>query len=136
MSNIEYRRGAVYSLQFHIVWCTKYRRCVLNPGIMSVLNNILAKIAKDNGCRIEELNYGPDHLHILLASDPEIRIPSLIKALKGSSARLLFREFPDLKSSLWGGHLWNPTYFIATVSENTEQQIREYIRGRDNGAGV
>ena len=31
---------------------------------------------------------------------------------------------------LWGGHLWNPSYFIATVSENTEKQIREYIQNQ------
>ena len=33
-----------------------------------------------------------------------------------------------LKKKLWGGHLWNPSYFIATVSENTEEQIRNYIK--------
>lgn len=26
--------------------------------------------------------------------------------------------------------LWNPSYFIATVSENTEKQIREYIQNQ------
>ena len=29
-----------------------------------------------------------------------------------------------------GGHLWNPSYFIATVSENTEQQIIDYIKNQ------
>ena len=33
-----------------------------------------------------------------------------------------------LKQQLWGGHLWNPSYFVATVSENTEEQIRKYIQ--------
>ena len=35
-----------------------------------------------------------------------------------------------LKKELWGGHLWNPSYFIATVSENTEEQIINYIKGQ------
>lgn len=48
-----------------------------------------------------------------------------IKALKGVSARLLFKEFPLLKKKLWGGYLWNPSYFVATVSEHTEEQIRK-----------
>lgn len=47
-----------------------------------------------------------------------------IKALKGVSARLL-KEFPLLKKKLWGGHLWNPSYFVATVNEHTEEQIRK-----------
>ena len=29
----------------------------------------------------------------------------MMKALKGVSARLLFKEFPILKKKLWGGHL-------------------------------
>lgn len=29
---------------------------------------------------------------------------------------------------LWKEHLWNPSYFVTTVSENTEEQIREYIQ--------
>jgi putative transposase len=54
----------------------------------------------------------------------------MINPLKGVSARLLFKKFPKLKNKLWGGHLWNPSYFVATVSKNTEQQIRQYIRNQ------
>ena len=45
------------------------------------------------------------------------------------SKRLLMKQYGDeLRKQLWGGHLWNPSYFIATVSENTEQQVRDYIK--------
>ncbi|WP_207394398.1 transposase, partial [Clostridioides difficile] len=27
-------------------------------------------------------------------------------------------------------HLWNPSYFVATVSENTEEQISKYINNQ------
>jgi REP element-mobilizing transposase RayT len=51
--------------------------------------------------------------------------PDMLKALKGVSARLLMKEYGDeLKKKLWGGHLWNPLYFIATLSEKTEEQIK------------
>ena len=55
----------------------------------------------------------------------------MIKALKGVSARLLMKEYGDeLKKQLWGGHLWNPSYYVATVSENTESQIKKYIQNQ------
>ena len=55
----------------------------------------------------------------------------MIKALKGVSARLLMKEFgEELKRKLCGGHLWNPSYFVATVSENIEEQIRKYIQNQ------
>jgi putative transposase len=71
-----------------------------------------------------------DHIHLLIECNPQHYIPNIIKALKGTSARLLFKEFPQLKRNLWGGHLWNPSYFIATVSENTEEQIKSYIQNQ------
>ena len=41
------------------------------------------------------------------------------------------KEFgEELKKKLWRGHLWNPSYFVATVSENTEEQIRKYIQNQ------
>ena len=36
----------------------------------------------------------------------------------------------SLRKKLWGGHLWNPSYFVATVSEQTDEQIRRYIQSQ------
>ena len=32
-NTLSYGRGYVYSLQYHLVWCTKYRKQVLKNGI-------------------------------------------------------------------------------------------------------
>ena len=32
-NELAYGRGYVYSLQYHLVWCTKYRKKVLRSGI-------------------------------------------------------------------------------------------------------
>lgn len=126
---VAYGRGYVYSLQYHIVWCVKYRRKVITPIIEASLLTIIRKIADDNNFEILEANTDKDHIHLLVSCSPQHYIPNIIKALKGVSARLLMKEYgTQLKRQLWGGHLWNPSYFIATVSENTEEQIREYIQ--------
>ena len=125
---ITYGRGYVYSLQYHIVWCVKYRRKILTPDIEVSLMAIIHKIAKDNDFEILEANTDKDHIHLLISCSPQHYIPNIMKALKGVSARLLMKEHGDfLKQKLLRGHLWNPSYFVATVSENTEVQIREYI---------
>jgi putative transposase len=124
-------RGYVYSIQYHIVWCVKYRHKIITPTIEKSLIEILQKIANDNNFSIIEVNTDLDHVHLLLDCSPQHYIPNIIKALKGVSARLLMKEFGDeLKKKLWGGHLWNPSYFVATVSENTEEQIRKYIKNQ------
>ena len=92
---------------------------------------ILNKIAKDNGFKIVNINSDLDHIHLLIECTPQHFIPDILKALKGVSARILMREFGvELKNKLWNGHLWNPSYFIATVSENTEEQIKKYIESQ------
>jgi len=92
------------------------------------LHEILNKIANDNNFKITEINGEADHIHLLVECSPQHFIPDMLKALKGVSARLPMKEFRDeLKKKLWGGHLWNPSYFVATVSENTKSQIKDYI---------
>jgi len=130
MSEIHYGRGYVYSIQYHIVWCIKYRHKVLNEKIEKALIYLLNSIAKNNGFTIQEVNTDLDHIHLLIECTPQHYIPDIIKALKGVSARLLLKQYPELKKKLWGGHLWNPSYFIATVSENTKEQIRNYIKSQ------
>ena len=129
--NINYGRGYVYSIQYHIVWCVKYRRKILTPVIEKDLIEILNKIAKDNNFEILECSGDLDHIHLLINCSPQHYIPDMIKALKGVSARLLIKKYGEyINERLWGGHLWNPSYFIATVSGNTEKQIREYIQNQ------
>jgi putative transposase len=112
------------------VWCVKYRHKILNDRIEKTLIELLYKIATENGFIIQEINGDLDHIHLLIECSPQHYIPDIIKALKGVSARLLLKEYPELKKKLWGGHLWNPSYFVATVSENTEEQIRNYINSQ------
>lgn len=125
---VTHGRGYVYSIQYHIVWCVKYRHKIITKKIEKRLIFILNKISDDNNFQILECNTNEDHIHLLINCSPQHYIPDMIKALKGVSARLLMKEFgEELKKTLWEGHLWNPAYFVATVLENTEEQIRKYI---------
>ena len=124
-------RGYVYAIQYHVVWCVKYRRKIITPQIEKSLFVILTKLAADSGFTITEFNTDLDHVHLLLECSPQHYIPNIIKGLKGVSARLLMKKYGDnLRKKLWGGHLWNPSYFVATVSEQTEEQIRRYIQSQ------
>lgn len=121
-------RGYVYALEYHIVWCVKYGHRVLADEVDASLKEILLQVASDYSFTISEMETDQDHIHVLVECTPQHSIPNMVKVLKGISARLLFKEFPQLKKKLWGGHLWNPSYFVATVSEHTEEQIRKYIQ--------
>jgi putative transposase len=128
MSEVHHGRGYVYSIQYHLVWCVKYRHDVLVDRMEFDTKLIIQDIADKHEIKIVDMETDKDHIHVLIECKPQHYIPNIVKAFKGVSARRLFKLHPELRKRLWGGHLWNPSYFIATISENTEEQIRRYIQ--------
>lgn len=126
-NNLSYGRGYVYNIQYHIVWCTKYKKPVLVNETEQSLKESLQQTAETLKINIVEMECMPDHIHLLVECSPQHFIPDMVKVLKGNSARYIFMAYSELKKQLWGGHLWNPSYFVATVSDNTRTQIQEYI---------
>ena len=49
-------RGCVYSIQYHIVWCVKYRHKILTTKIEVRLIELLKQIARNNNFSILEIN--------------------------------------------------------------------------------
>ena len=64
-------RGYVYSIQYHIVWCVKYRRNILNGQIETRLKELLTQISKDNGFQILEMNIEEDYIRMLINCTPQ-----------------------------------------------------------------
>lgn len=126
--DLHYGRTSVYSLQYHLIMVTKYRRGVLTGSVKAELEELLRSMASQFDMKIEEMEIMSDHVHMLVDAAPKYSISSVMKGFKGVSARMLFMHHPEIKSKLWGGHLWQPSYFAATVSDRSEEQIKEYIR--------
>ena len=99
MSNINFGRGYVYSIQYHIVWCVKYRRKILIDDIEKTLKELLIEISNENNIKIIEMETDLDHIHILIECSPQHFIPNILKIFKGISARKLFLKHPEIKIS-------------------------------------
>lgn len=70
MAEVKTGRGYVYSIQYHIVWCVKYRRKILFGEVEKSLKEILLKIATDNKFEITEMETDKDHIHLLTEYSP------------------------------------------------------------------
>lgn len=126
-------RNSVYQIGYHLVWCTKYRKPLLSGAVEVDLRELFGQIANDNEFTIEQMEIMPDHVHLFISAGPNQLITSMIKALKGVSARFLFKKQPELKKQLWGGHLWNPSYYVGTVGQISEETVRRYIKEQKAG---
>ncbi len=125
--DVTYGRGYVYSLQYHIVWATKYRKPVFIGEIETDVKQYLSDTLKSLDMSIIAMEVMPDHIHLLVDCKPQLRLSDAIKILKGNTARWLFLKHPEIKAQLWGGHLWNPSYFVATVSDRSLEQVKNYV---------
>ena len=123
-------RGYVYNLQYHIIWCVKYRHKIINENISKQLKDIITTISEKYDFKIISMETDKDHIHLLLDCSPQLSIPKLIKILKGTTGRKILYNNPDIKEKLYGGHLWSPSYFITTSSDNTNEQIKHYIESQ------
>ena len=119
-----------YSCQYHVIFCPKYRRKILKNGIDTRLKELFVEIAETYDFQIIEMEIMSDHVHLLIDCNPRFGIMDCINKLKGITANRLRKEFPEIRKLLYGKHIWSPSYFISTVSENTEQNIKEYIKNQ------
>jgi putative transposase len=115
----------VYACTYHVVWCPKYRRKVLQGGIDDRLKAIIREVATERQAEVIELEVMPDHVHLLVGCDPQFGIHRLLRLIKGRSSRLLRQEFPSLRTRL--PTLWTNSYFVATCGGAPLAIIKQYI---------
>ena len=126
-------RTCVYNINYHFVWCVKYRRKALKPEIAERLYELVQEIGLEKGftvvdCKVSE----NDHVHCFVSAPPKISVTQIVKYLKGISGNTLLKEFPELRTILWKGQLWNGSYFCETIGSTSEENILKYIERQKN----
>ena len=116
-------------LKYHLVWVPKYRKRLLTSPRREYLKYLLERIAAEWGLAIVEVEVMEDHVHLFLEAPPRLSPAEIMNVIKGITSREMFIKFPELKGTLWGGHLWAEGYYAATVGDKvTAEVVRRYIR--------
>jgi putative transposase len=121
---------AVFSCQYHVIFCPKYRRSVLNGKIADRLKEIIKEKQGAFGYEILDMEVMPDHVHLLIDVDPKIGIYHVVTQIKGYTSKTLRLEFPELKKRL--PTLWTHSKFISTVGAVTLEVVKRYIEEQKN----
>lgn len=115
----------VYSCQYHVIFCPKYRRKVLIDGVDVRLKELLIEKQKEYGYELIESEVMPEHVHLLLDVNPQVGVISVIAKIKGYTATVLRKEFPWLKKRL--PCLWTRSKFVSTVGSVSLDTVKQYI---------
>ncbi|HAO34443.1 MAG TPA: IS200/IS605 family transposase [Candidatus Competibacteraceae bacterium] len=119
---------AVFDLKLHIVFVTKYRRKSLNAELLAYLQTAFAEILKAWDCELLEFGGEADHVHLLIAFRPALKISDLVNNLKTASARRARNRFAEHLATLyWKPVFWTRAYFCCSVGGATLETIKAYV---------
>ena len=119
-------RTNLYRTTYHLVWVTKYRKVIFTTlNRREAMMEMLSLIAENNDITILESEVMEDHIHLVVSFPPNKSISTVMKALKGASAREWFQQFPETKKELWKGSLWSGNYFVSTVGNVSKEVVMQ-----------
>ena len=115
----------VHFMNYHYIWCPKYRRNVLTGEIAKRTEQLINQKVKDLNCEVITLEVMPDHIHLFVISKPTLAPNTLIGQIKGYTSRILRKEFKELRTRI--PTLWTRSYFVSTHGHISSEQIQRYI---------
>ena len=133
--NFDTNNHSVFLLQYHLIMCIKYRNKVIDDVISERLQQIFEYIAPNYHIILEEWNHDVDHVHVLLRGQPNTEMSKFINAYKSASSRLIKKEYPEIRKSLWKEMFWSQSYCLISTGGATVDIIKQYIQsqGAKNG---
>lgn len=120
----------VFSCQYHVIFCPKYRRKVLVDGIDNRLKELVVTFQSKHGYKVMDMEVMPDHVHLLLDIPADVAPHRMVSRIKGSLSHVLRSEFRSLRSRL--PTLWTRSCFISSVGAVSLDVVQKYIENQKN----
>ena len=105
----------------------------MNENIAKRVEEIFREIAQMYEFKIETMAVVQEHVHVFLSAPPKYSPGEIVRVLKSRSAKIVFKEFPQVRKELWAGELWSDGYFVRSVGDQvTTEVIKRYIEYHNN----
>lgn len=130
MRGLDTNNHSVFSMYYHLVLVTKYRREVIDNNISVRLREIFTNIQDRYNITLLEWNHDKDHVHILFKAHPNSEISKFINAYKSAGSRLIKKEFPAVKERLWKEYFWSRSFCLITTGGVSIDVIKRYIESQ------
>ncbi len=117
--------GCVYNVNYHLVWCPKYRKAVLVDSVAADLKTLIEEVAKKHEIEIGGMEIMPDHIHLFVSANPTLSIHYIVQQFKGVTSHELRGKYEHLRKKL--PTLWSRSYYVGTAGFVSDTVIKNYI---------
>ncbi len=121
---------SVFLMYYHLILVIKYRRQVIDNNISNRLKEIFEYIAPNYNIDLREWNHDKDHVHIMFKAQPNSELSKFINAYKSASSRLVKKENPIIKKSLWKEYFWSRSFCLLTTGGAPIEIVKRYIESQ------
>lgn len=127
---------ASYSLNYHLVLVTKYRRHCITAEMMITLERVAREITTAFGGEVLEFSGEADHVHILLSLNPKVALSGFINAFKSAASRRVRSQFAEhLAKFYWRERVfWSRTYCVISCGGAPIDILKAYIAQQERPA--
>jgi putative transposase len=121
---------SVFLMYYHLILVIQYRRQVIDNTVSARLREIFEYIQPKYHITLQEWNHDRDHVHILFKAHPNSELSKFINAYKSASSRLIKKEFPSIRKSLWKEYFWSRSFCLLTTGGAPIETIKRYIENQ------
>ena len=126
--NLDTNAHSVFSLHYHLILVTKYRKPVFDDEISERARTLFEAIAPAYKIEVLEWNHDQDHVHIFFKAQPKTELSKFINAYKSASSRVLKKEFPSIRKQLWQDMFWSRSFCLLSSGSAPIEVIEQYIK--------
>lgn len=132
---MDYRHasGGVSNLNYHLVFCPKYRLSVLVGDVAEDLDRLVREKAEELDVEVKHLAIKPDHVHLFVNAPPELSPSKLANQFKGYSSRRLRQKHRHLTSRM--PSLWSRSFYCGSAGHVSGKTISRYIAAQETRSG-
>ena len=76
---------------------------ILRGELAKRLKTSFQEISERYEFEIDTMEVKDDHVHLFLSAPPRYSPARVVQIIKSISAKMVFKQFPEVKKQLWGG---------------------------------
>lgn len=129
---VKFASHCSYQIRYHQVFCVKYRKKLLkNESYRDFLKDSIRWICERYWFEVDAIWTDWDHVHLFVWASPKHSPSQVMQILKSITAREMFKQFPEIRKSLWWWQFRSDWWYIWTVWEGTNESIvKKYIQNQ------